>query len=263
MLRFLSACLCTIALLYAGIIPSSAEPIYQPIPTGAQWGFTEVYDPTQGIEYGKARIDYWYWHDQATNYWHYSYQISNNDYLNTPSNLDDDYHFGWLRVEGSSPTTYDTINKFSIDLDPDNDNFGPPDLAILDTQAGSSAGGGSWGGSPDPGNIGVDWTVSLGSGTPLPIAPTRHEWKRISGKWQWVLYADGQTSRNDATGQYFHIASKWQPGLTTAAITAYVDRQAAGYVMAPVVPEPSSLISLLTASSLGGLAILRRRRMHK
>lgn len=247
-------------LIVVAFAPSSYALVYQPVPVGATTGYVEVYDPVQGIEYGKARIQYSYWRDEPSQYWYYAYQIFNNEFFGTPANLDDDYHFGWLKLTTSDPNVYDTINKFSVNLDPDNDGKGPSDLVILDTQAGSSAGGGPWGHSPDPNNRGVDWTVSLGSGTPLTIAPTRHEYKRVSGKWNWYFYADGQTSRNDATGQYFEIASKWAPGLTRTAITAYVDRQAAGYVMGPVVPEPSSLISLITISGFGGLAMLRRRR---
>lgn len=248
--------------LLLACIASSGAVVYQPVPVGATSGFVEIYDPVAGVEYGKARIGYWYWQDLVTDYWHYGYRIFNNEYFGTPSNLEDDYHFGWLRVPGSSPTVYDTVNKFSLNLDPDNDGYGPQDLVILDTQGGSSAGGGPWGHSPDPGNRGVDWTVSLGSGTPLPIAPTRHEWVKIKGVDQWVFYADGQTSRNDATGQYFEIASKWAPGPTRAAITAYVDYEAGGYVMGPVVPEPSSLMTLLAASGLAGFKIFHRRRSH-
>lgn len=247
-------------ILFVGCIASGGAVSYQPVPGWASWLNVEVWDPVQGVEYGKARIDYTNWLDEPSGYWYYAYRIFNND-PGTPSNLDDDYHFGWLKnpVSGSE-TTYDSINKFSLNLDPDGDGSGPGDLEILDAQGGSSAGGGAWGHSPDPGNRGVDWAVSLGSGTPLQIAPTRHQWKRVGGKWNWYFYADGDTSRNDAMGQYFQVASRWAPGPTMAALAAGVDKQAGGLVMGPVVPEPSSLVGLLTASGLAGVSVLRRRR---
>jgi len=257
-----------LALLLAGIASSDAVE-YQPVPGGAATGYVNVYDPDWGVEYGYARIAYWYWRDQATSYWHYAYRVYNNDFFGTPTNLNDDYHFGWLKPASPpnpyTPTIldYDTIHKFAVNLDPDNNGFGPPDLVILDKQAGSSAGGGPWGWSPDPSKKGADWTVSLGSGGPLSIAPTLHEWKKISGTWQWTFYTDGKTSRADGTGaQYFEIASIWAPGLTTASISAGVSSVGAGLVMGPVevvIPEPSSLMALLMGSGFGGLAFLRRR----
>jgi len=259
-----------LALLLAGIASSNAV-VYQPVPGGATSGYVNVYDLNWGVEYGYARIAYWYWRDQATSYWHYAYRVYNNDFFGTPTDLTDDYHFGWLKPtdlgkKDYTPGTldYDTIHKFAVNLDPDGNGYGPPDLLILDTQAGSSAASGPWGHSPDPSKKGVDWTVSMGSGTPLPIAPTLHQWKKVSGDYQWTFYADGQTSRADDTGaQYFEIASIWAPGLTTASISAGVSGVGAGLVMGPVevvIPEPSSLMTLLMGSGLGGLAVLRRRR---
>ncbi|HUV04185.1 MAG TPA: PEP-CTERM sorting domain-containing protein [Armatimonadota bacterium] len=259
-----------LALLLAGMGSSNAVE-YQPVPGGAATGYVNVYDPNWGVEYGYARIAYWYWLDVGTGYWHYAYRVYNNDFYNTPADLSDDYHFGWLKPASPpnpyTPTIldYDTIHKFAVNLDPDNNGFGPPDLVILDKQAGSSAGGGPWGWSPDPSKKGADWTVSLGSGTPLSIAPTLHKYTKKDG---WTFYTDGQTSRADgADAQYFEIASIWAPGLTTASISAGVDGVGAGLVMGPVaevvIPEPSSLMALLMGSSLGGLAVLRRRRLPR
>lgn len=280
MFNRLHVCVLAVVILICSSISAMAvAPTYQAKPGNATTGFVEVYDTNKGVEYGKARIQYSYWQDQTTTYWHYAYEIFNNEFFNTPTNFNDDYHFGWLKPTNPTatitPSSWDTINKFSIELDPTFTGYGPSDLAILDTQAGSSAGGGAWGHSPDPGNTGVDWTVSLGSGTPLPIAPTLQKvTKSGSGKnvvYTWSNYIPlsgqaAQTSRSDGAGsQYFEIASKWSPALREAAIGAGVNGTASGMVMAPgiapsVVPEPSSLLTLFAASSFCGLAIIRRRR---
>lgn len=255
----------TTIVLAVFVVPLYAA-TYQPVPVDATRGFVEVYDTNQGVEYGKARINYAYWN--SGDLWYYSYQIFNNDYYNTPTVQTDDYHFGWMVIPGvaATPTTYDTINKFSINLAPGGIMSGPTDLQVLDTQAGSTAGGGSWGYSLDPNNDGLDWAVALGSDTPLPIAPARGNITKKGSSWTWSMTNSGDKSRNDdASGQYFQLASTWAPALRTAAITAGADKEASGLVMAPgiaptvVVPEPGSLAVLASICSLAGLSLVRRK----
>ncbi len=214
-------------------------------------GFVEIDNPGSQ-EYGKVGIEYHYWRDDNA-YWHYSYQLL-NDYHGTADNSDD-YHFSWDQG-GGDPDVYDLVNKFSLNLKSSFDGMfwhGPDDLYLLDTSAGSSAGGDPWGSSADLFNAGVDWTVSLGGGTPLQIEPARYLWKKVGGTWQWVKYSDGDTSTDDSSSQYFQIASSWAPGLVKASVvagfsmTAYSNDGAGytDYVMAPVVvPEPASILML-------------------
>lgn len=272
MSKFLALCLVMSAFLFLCNVSGATVPVYQAVPTtGVQSGYIEVFDQNAGVEYGKARIEYKAW--QSGIYWYYAYQIFNNDYFNTPTNPDDDYHLGLLHPIGSTtsdptdPTAFQTINKFSLNLDPNATGVGPDSLFLLDALSGSTAaGGGPWGhGEPDPGNIGVDWTVSLGSNTPKPIGPARSQYTRSKGVWSWSLLYQGDASRNDVGGgQYFEIASTWAPALRTAAIGVGVDKEAAGQVLAPGVqpvsiPEPGPLFAMLAASGLAGLGMLRRK----
>jgi hypothetical protein len=254
-------------LLIAAIIPVGAVPTYQAVPTGTTWDFVEVYDTAAGVEFGKARINYANW--QSGEYWYYAYQIINNDYFNTPSNPNDDYHFGWLNMTGitPNPSVYETIHSFSLNLDPNGTGFGPSDTVILDTLGGSSAGSGAWGSTFDPGKAGIDWAVALGSGTPLGIAPARGQWvEQGSGKNKVTVWSPayaGDASRSDSNGQYFMIASKWAPSLRKAAITSGVSHEAWAYIeapgVAPVIPEPASVVTLL-GGAVTSLALIRRKR---
>ena len=132
---------------------------------------------------------------------------------------------------------------------------------IADSYARSTAAdGGAWGHSPDPGNIGVDWAVSLQCDDPtepdpLPIAPSRWEWESKKGG-QWVI-DEGDNSTDDSITQYFHLASSWGPELRLATVVAGVSNEASGMVMAPgVVPEPATFMLL----GLGSLVVTLKKR---
>ncbi len=239
-------------------------PVYRPKPaTGIYTGYAEIDNPSAPT-YGQVKIEYNYWLDpEGSGYWIYSYKIYNNDVAN--------YHFSWNT--GTAPnynlnqslTAYNTINKFSINLDPDGNGKGPDDLHVLDTLAKASTGGGPWGHSADLFNKGVDWTVSMGTNTPKPIEPARRRWEKISGNnYGWVNYYAGDTSTGDGPGtQYFQIASRWLPGLCKASVvagttaTAYSNSLAVDGIYGPVVaPEPATCLIL----GFGAISLLSYRR---
>ena len=251
------------AFLCLSITPVFAALDYQAVPGGASSGSVDVYDPGMGAEYGYARLNYWYWQDVDSD-WHYSYQIINNGDRISDSSI----HFGYTYIPGLYEDTnnYDTIHSFSIDLDPDGDVLGPSDLVVGDTYARSTAaGGGGWGHSPDPGNAGVDWSVSLQCDDPLqpdplPIAPSRWEFIDNGGTKNdyWVDIA-GDNSTDDSITEYFHLASAWGPELRLATVVAGVGSEASGMVMAPgtaPIPEPATCVLL----GLGSLIVAARKR---
>ena len=237
---------------------SNVQASYLSVPAGAESGSVEVYDTTEGLDYGMARIDYHWWFDEPSGYWHYAYQIFNNDYYNTPTDRTDDYHFGYIYDTDATP---DKINKFDVVFDPAS---GIDDLLILDTMAGSTAGGGGWAHSIGY-NIftevytGLDWIVSGSTGT--QIGPAVWDYDRIKGTWYWINDAAGDRSTQDGDingGQYFEIASKWAPGWCSTAVTAGVSSQAGGMVIGPsVIPEPASC--LILGIGAGCITLFRKK----
>ena len=79
--------------LVAFALAAQADISYIAVPGTANSGYTEVGDPTTG----QARIEYNYRLDESSGYWHYAYQVFNDDYNNnaTPTDRDNDYHFGY------------------------------------------------------------------------------------------------------------------------------------------------------------------------
>ncbi len=268
---------CTVFFLFC-VVPAFATPVYQLVQdhtSDPSYGTGLAVVDSANPDLGTVAVEYHYW--QSGTYWYYSYRIINNtidSWGGNESNPPEDYHFGWNINDDVG--TYYTINKFDIKLHVWNDGIfwhGPDDLYFTGS-AGSTTGGDPWGYSDNPlFNSSVDYTVSLGSGTPLPIAPTRWEWVRGRGQNPdyWDIY-QGDNSTADGTGQYFQIASTWAPGpsatsviidLGTSQLIAasdILDPLDSGFngVMAPmVIPEPASCLIL----GLGALcsSLYRRR----
>lgn len=250
---FVRAMLCIVFVFVA-----NAQASYLPVPVGANSGYVEVYDTARGLNYGKARIEYRWWLDQPSGYWHYAYQVFNNDYFGTPANKDDDYHFGY--VYDSDVTLPDSINKFDVVFNPAS---GINDLLVLDTAAGSTKGGGGWAHSPGFNVLtglwtSMDWTVTGSNG--MQIEPARWDYDKVGKNNVWVRDSAGHRSTKDGDGssQYFEIASRWAPGWITSSVVTGALAQAGGSVIGPSVapiPEPATCMIL----GLGCIALFRKR----
>lgn len=261
-------------------VPAFAVPVYEAIPGGAVSGTTgPIYEPDpipdysgEGADWGTAEVKYWYWQDDE-DWWHYNYQIINNVVTYTGGVGDgaaDDppqgHHFGWFHntLMGGDPDQYVGIYILSIvglgAQSPTGD--GPSDLEVLGW-GGSSAGGDAWDDYPDPCNTGLDWENKTG----LQVDPTRWVFVDEGGTKSdhWEIVTLGETSTDDGNGQYFQIASKWEPGICTAEIVinsstadeTHVQLLAYGEVMGPVIiPEPATCLLF----ALGGLVLVSKRR---
>ena len=255
--------LCIFVALLASFVfvaAGSAIPVYQPVPVDANSGNVVIYDIAETTTYGTAKIDYHYWYDETTSYWHYAYQIFNNDLLgdNTSSNPDtrlDDYHLG--HTQGTYNATPDSINKFGITLDVTD---GVDDLAAVGF-GGSTRGGTGW--APSAGYdvledlwLGMDWTVTGSAG--MQIQPAQWSYARIKGTWTWTPEDAGDASLDDSTGQYFELASLWGPDWVSASVVTSWGSQASGDVIGPgtaPIPEPASCVLL----ALGAIGLFSKR----
>ncbi|MDO8302740.1 MAG: PEP-CTERM sorting domain-containing protein [Sedimentisphaerales bacterium] len=241
-----------------------ATPTYLAVPTGTAQqhttGYADVYNSTQGLNYGKAKIEWHAWYDSSSQYWYYAYKVYNNE-AGVTNDRTDDYHFGHVYDSG----TFASINTFDIDLPVQiPGEYGTSNnLYVLSTSAGSSQGGNAWGPLVDQvfaggqwGMTGVDWSATRGGG--LTIDPT--QWDNVttgpSGGRGWHIIDAGDTSR---TSQYFEIASKWAPGLVAGHVSTgnvSSNTTAFGNIYGPaIVPEPATLAIL----ALGGLFIRNRK----
>lgn len=253
--------------LFASI--SFATPTYMAVPSGTTMGHTtgyaDVYNSTQGLNYGKAKIEWHYWYDSGSQYWYYAYKVYNNE-AGVANDCTDDYHYGHVY----DTATYDVINSFDIDFPSQiPGEYGTSDnLYVLSTSAGSSkVGGNAWGPLVDGlwnGNqwvmTGVDWSATRGGG--LTIDPTKWDYAKHGNQWTWDKLYSGDTSRPriDESGQYFEIASKLAPGLITGHVSTGLissNTTAYGDIWGPavIVPEPATLAIL----ALGGLLFRSRK----
>ncbi|MFH1613648.1 MAG: hypothetical protein ABIG61_00990 [Planctomycetota bacterium] len=279
--RFAGA-MCTVyvcALLCVG--PALATPIYQAVSAHTSdpcytAGYVEVYNNgvDYGLNYGKAKIEWHYWYDNASEYWYYAYKVYNNE-AGIPADKTDDYHFGHIYGQTSKGSlVYNPINSFDIQfaVDVEIDAYGNQDeVFVLSTNAGGLASDGS-GGSPWDDNIdyqyigatgswiatGVDWSATRGGAGTLTITPT------LWGKGSSPEY-NGDTSTFDSGGyQYFQIASTWGPGVISSNVSnGLVSSNAivVGEVYGPAVePIPEPATCLIVGFGIVCLSSYRRRR---
>jgi hypothetical protein len=221
-------------------------PTYMPLDSGYtnyHTGSAEVYNSTEGLNYGKAKVNWNYWYNSSNDYWYYAYSLCNNE-SGVANDRTDDYHFGTVYNGGSA----NPINAFTISLPVQVPVITGNELLVVSTFAGSSTGISAW----DPlinessigGNVvmtGVEWF-----GSDQSIAPTQWNWTEVGPIWKWIEDYAGDTSRNDFNGQYFEIASKFAPGLVVASVsnsTVSSDTTASGSIYGPV-PEPATVALL-------------------
>jgi hypothetical protein len=246
-----------VVLLMACTSVLAVAPTYMPVSsanTNFHTGYQDVYSSAEGTSYGKAKIEWSYWHNSSDNYWYYAYKLDNAE-SGTPNNRSDDYHFGHVYNSG----TANGITSFNLDLGSKIQNITGSELLVISSLAGSSTGGNSWNytvNELDSAITGVNWSAGSGAA----IQPTQWAWTKVGSNFKWVLDYSGDTSRNDSSGQYFEIASTWAPGIINAYVSdgsVSTDVAAYGNVYGPAqTPEPATIAIL----GLGAVAMLRRKK---
>lgn len=257
-----------IVLLYIPLTVKAAVP-YMPVDTGYanyHTGYQEVYNSTEGTNYGKAKIEWNYWFNSENSYWYYAYKVYNNE-SGTPGNRTDDYHFGHIY----NSDNYDPVIGFDLDFPVQIPKITGDELVVASTLAGSTSGTTAWDSLANEVWDGAKWVTtgvnwSTTAGDEQALKPTQWAWEKIGSTYNWVQIYAGDTSRTDAGGyQYFEIASKWAPGPISAHISNDLvtsDTTAFGSIYGPaVVPEPATC--LILGFGCGFVFLSSRRRKSR
>ncbi|MDD5458466.1 MAG: PEP-CTERM sorting domain-containing protein [Phycisphaerae bacterium] len=271
---FLGAIL--VVLLFVFVPSAFAVPTYMSVSSGYDdytTGSAIVYNSGKTTDYGTAKIEWHSWSSMVdgTKYWYYAYKVYNNEVAGgSPDPRSNDYHYGHTYVYSTQAPSFASQNSFDLvfGIDIPGDYQTTADLYVVSTNAGSSKSGSSpwlgqitqtWLGGDDWVMTGIDWSATGGGGN--TIDPT--QWNKKGGSWN--LYYAGDTSKDDSIGQYFEIASTWEPGkILSANITdgftptnTVLSGEVWGPKVAPV-PEPATIAIF----AIGMFGIVLRRR-HK